>query len=150
VVEGVSEALPYSGQHALVMALVGPTQCEAQWHSVLASFDKQHKTLIANNPDATQERNLVLTLLVKIGESFSDLSAAEWQHRQLETADQQSAENENILCKHLDGKALFTGMLLLRSNTQEVERQSPVGVCSSAVCGCGTDWLLSQRIGVIV
>jgi hypothetical protein len=50
------------------MAPVGPTQCEAQWRAVLASFDKQHATLISNNPDAAEEINLIWTGLVKIGQ----------------------------------------------------------------------------------
>jgi hypothetical protein len=50
------------------MELVGPTQCETRWRLVLASFDKQHKTLITNNPDATEEINFVWTELIKIGQ----------------------------------------------------------------------------------
>jgi hypothetical protein len=53
VVEELSEALPCSGQLALGMAPVGPTQCETRWRAVLASFDKQYDTLIAKNSDAT-------------------------------------------------------------------------------------------------
>jgi hypothetical protein len=68
VVEELCEALPYSGQLALGVALVGPTQCETRWKAVLASFDKQHETLIANNPDATEEINLIRTGLVKLGQ----------------------------------------------------------------------------------
>jgi hypothetical protein len=67
VVEEVSEALPCSGEPALGMALVGSTQCETRWRAVLASFDKQHETLIANDPDATEEINLIRRGLVKLG-----------------------------------------------------------------------------------
>jgi hypothetical protein len=90
------------------MAPVGPTQCETRWRAVLASFDKQHEALIANNPDATKEINLIRTGFIKI-----------WQL--IQTSPQQNgngttrkrlvykAENEkSVLCKHLDGKALFT------------------------------------------
>jgi hypothetical protein len=65
VVESEWEALPCSGQLTLAMSLVGPTQCEARWRSVLASFDKEHENLIKNNSDATKEINLVSTGLVK-------------------------------------------------------------------------------------
>jgi hypothetical protein len=61
------EALPCSGQLASGMAPVGPTQCKARWRAVFASVDKQHETLISNNPDATEEMNLIRTRLVKIG-----------------------------------------------------------------------------------
>jgi hypothetical protein len=35
---------------------------------VLASFDKQYEALIAKNPDATKEINLIRTGLIKIGQ----------------------------------------------------------------------------------
>jgi hypothetical protein len=59
VVDEVSEALPCSGQLGLGMLPVGPTQCETRWRAVLASFEKQYETLIANNPDATEEIKLI-------------------------------------------------------------------------------------------
>jgi hypothetical protein len=52
------------------MAPVGPTQWETQWRVVLASFDKQHETLIDNNPGTTEKINLIRTELVKIGQLF--------------------------------------------------------------------------------
>jgi hypothetical protein len=64
VVEELSEALPCSGQLALGMGMVGPTQCETRWRTVLASFDKQNETLIAKNPNATKEINLIRTGLM--------------------------------------------------------------------------------------
>jgi enamine deaminase RidA (YjgF/YER057c/UK114 family) len=68
LVEELSEALPCSGQLALGMSQVGPTQCETQCWAVLASFDKQCETLIANNPDPMEEINLFRTGLIKIGQ----------------------------------------------------------------------------------
>jgi hypothetical protein len=50
------------------MAPVEPTQCETRWRAVLASSDKQYKTLIAINPDATKEINFIRTGLLKIGQ----------------------------------------------------------------------------------
>jgi hypothetical protein len=68
VAEGENEALLYSGQQALAMTPVGPTQCEARWRAVLVSFDEQHTTLLSNNPDATEEITLIRTGLVTIGQ----------------------------------------------------------------------------------
>jgi hypothetical protein len=68
VVEEVSEVLLCSVQLALGMVPVGPTQCETRWRALIASFDKQHETLIANNPDAMEEINLIWTGLIKIGQ----------------------------------------------------------------------------------
>jgi hypothetical protein len=63
LVEELCEALRCSGQLASGMAPVGPIQCETRWRAVFASFDKQYETLIAKNPDATKERNLIRTVL---------------------------------------------------------------------------------------
>jgi hypothetical protein len=117
-VEELSEALPCSGQLALGIASVGPNQYETRWKAVLASFDKQYETIIANNPDATEEINLIQTGLIKIGQPIQTSpqqngNGATWK-RLIDRA-----ENEkSSLYKHLDGKALFTGMLTLCSNTQ--------------------------------
>jgi hypothetical protein len=80
---------------------------------VLASFDKQHETLIANNPNATEEISFVQTELVKIGQLIQTSppqngNSVTWKRLV------DKAENEkNVLCKHLDGEALFTGMMRL-------------------------------------
>jgi hypothetical protein len=55
------------------MALAGPTQWEARWCSVIASFDKKHEIPIATNPDATQETNLVRLRLLKVRQLIQTL-----------------------------------------------------------------------------
>jgi hypothetical protein len=112
------------------MAPVGLTQGETGWRAVLDSFDKEHETLIANNPDATEEMNLIRTGLVKI-----------WQL--LQTSPQQNgngatwkrlvdkAESEkSVLCKHLNWKALFTGMLRLYAAIHREKEGSLLPVCA--------------------
>jgi hypothetical protein len=76
VVEEVSEALPCSGRLASGVAPEGPTQCETRWRAVLVSFDKQHETLIPNNPDATEEIIIIRTGIVKIGQLIQTKSTA--------------------------------------------------------------------------
>jgi hypothetical protein len=95
------------------MALVGPTQCDAQWSLVLASFDKQDETLITKNPDATHKTDLVRTAFVKI-EQLIQISAQQNGNSITWKRLIDKAENEkNVLCKHVNRKALFTGMLRL-------------------------------------
>jgi hypothetical protein len=108
------------------MGPVGPTQCETRWRAVLASFDKQYETLIAKNPDATKKINLIRTGLIKIRQLIQTSphqngNGATWKRLV------DKAENEkSVLCKHLDGKALFTG----HSNTQRDGGKSPTGLCT--------------------
>jgi adenylate kinase len=94
------------------MALVVPTQCEVRWYSVLASFDKQHEKLLANNPDVT-EMNLVRMGLVKIGQLIQTSPQINGNGDTWKRLVEKAGTEKNILCKHLDGKALFTGMLRL-------------------------------------
>jgi hypothetical protein len=112
------------------MAPVGPTQCETRWRAVLASFDKQYETLIPNNPDATKEINLIRTGLKVKGQLIQTSlqqngNGATWK-RLVE-----KAENEkSVLCKHLDEKALFTGMLLLYTATHREMEDSLLPECA--------------------
>jgi hypothetical protein len=100
------------------MGPVEPTQCETRWTAVLASFDIQYEALIVNNPDATEEINLIRTGLIKIGQL---IQTSKQQHGNGATWKRlvDKAENEkSILCKQLDGKTLFTGMLRLYAAIQ--------------------------------
>jgi hypothetical protein len=80
---------------------------------VLASFDEQHDTLIANNPDASEEINLIRRGFVEIGQLIQTslqqiVNCVTWKRLV------DKAENEkSVLCKHLDGMTLFPLMLLL-------------------------------------
>jgi hypothetical protein len=95
------------------MELVGPTQCETRWRLVLASFDKQHETLITNNPDATEEINFVRTELVKIGQLIQTSPPQNGNGVTWKRLVDEAEHEKNILSNHLNGKALFTGMMRL-------------------------------------
>jgi hypothetical protein len=97
---------------------------------VLASFDKQYETLIANNPDATEEVNLIRTGLIKIRQLIQNSpqqndKGATWKR----LVDKAESE-KSVLYKHVDGKVLFTGMLRLYTATHRDRGQSPAGVCT--------------------
>jgi hypothetical protein len=78
---------------------------------MLAPFDKQHKTLIAKNPDAREEIYFVRMGLVKIGQLIQ-ISPPQNVNGVTRKRLVDIAENEkNVLWKHLDAKAPFTGML---------------------------------------
>jgi hypothetical protein len=111
------------------MVVVGP-QCETRWRAVLASFDKQHEILIAYNPDTMEEINLIQTGLIKIGQLIQTSpqqngNGAMWKRLV------DKAENEkSVLCKHLDGKALFTGMLRLYAAIHREMEDSLLSKCA--------------------
>jgi hypothetical protein len=97
--------------------MAGPTACEALWKEVLASFASQEEELRADHPDAKEEIELVHTALVTIGQLVQTSPRVNgngivWK----QLADTAEAERE-VLCKHLDGKALFTTVLRLYALT---------------------------------
>jgi hypothetical protein len=130
VVDSEWEVLQCSGQLALDIALVEPTQCEARWRSVLTSFDKEHENLIKKTRTQQWRLTLVRTGLVEIGQLIQTSlqkngNGVTWKR----LIDQ--AENEkHILCKHLDGKALFTRMLRLYATTHRDLKESLLPECS--------------------
>jgi hypothetical protein len=112
------------------MAPLGPTQCETRWRAVLASFDKQYETLISKNLDATKKINLIRTGLIKIGQLIQTSpqqngNGATWK----QLVDKAESE-QNLLCKHLDRKVLFTGMLRLYTATHREMEESLLLECA--------------------
>jgi hypothetical protein len=108
------------------MAQVVPTQCETRWRAVLSFFDKQHETLIAINSEATEEINIIGTGLIKIGQRIQN---SPQQNGNKRLADK--TENEKkVLCKNLDGKALFTRMLLLYATAHRGLEDSLLPECA--------------------
>jgi hypothetical protein len=82
-----------------------------KYGGVLASFERHYDTLISDHPGANQEIDLVRTALVTIGQLVQKsplLNGTEAVWKQLII---RAEEEKSVLCKHLDGKALFTGIL---------------------------------------
>jgi hypothetical protein len=93
--------------------MAGPTVCETRWGEILTSFDNNRDDLIARHPDCAEETGLNRTALLRIGQLIHISPAvngngAVWK----ELAAKAEAER-TVLCKHLEGKALFTGILRL-------------------------------------
>jgi hypothetical protein len=77
---------------------------------VLAPFDERYEKLMADHPDAKKEVNLVRATIVQIGQLVQNSpevngNGAKWKH----LADRAEADR-HMLCKLLDGWALFTGL----------------------------------------
>jgi hypothetical protein len=93
---------------------------------VLTSFNSQADELLAAHPDAREEIELVHTTLVTIGQLVQAAprvngNSVVW----MQLADRAEAERR-VLCKYLDGKALFTGILHLYDLTHREMRDSLV------------------------
>jgi hypothetical protein len=97
--------------------MAGPTACEVRWKEELASFANQEEQLRTEHPDAKEEIYLVQSALVTIGQLVRasprvNGNGIAWK----KLADTAEAERV-VLCKHMDGKALFTAILRLYAAT---------------------------------
>jgi hypothetical protein len=90
---------------------------------VPASFEKQHETLRTNNSDAPDGARKNRT-------ARSDISAAKWQRRYLETPGRQIRKRKErpLQTSGWEGPVHWNDATI-RSNTQGVRRQSPAGLC---------------------
>jgi hypothetical protein len=112
------------------MAPVGPTQCETRWKAVLASFDKQYEALIDKNPDATKEINIIRTGIIKIGQLIQTSPQKNGNGATWKRLIAKAESEKSVLCKHFDGKVLFTGMLRLYTATHRETEESLFPECA--------------------
>jgi hypothetical protein len=92
-----------------------PTVCETRWVAIISSFERNSEQLAANYPDCTEDIVLLHTGLKTIGQLILKSppvngNSSTWKEL-LEKVESERA----VLCKHLDGKALFTAMLHMYS-----------------------------------
>jgi hypothetical protein len=103
--------------------MAGPTACEKRWAEFLASFETNIEDLLSKHQDSIEIRLIhagLITLgkLVNILPSVND-NGASW----IEITSRAEAEMI-VLCKHLEGKPLFTAMLRLYAATHRKLRDS--------------------------
>jgi hypothetical protein len=91
---------------------------------IVSSFENNHKELLEGHPDCSEELALLITglhtirQLIHISPPVNE-NGAVWK----ELIARAEAERA-VLCKHLDGKALFTAMLRLYSARHREMRDS--------------------------
>jgi hypothetical protein len=121
---GLSGARAESSQHLKLGDMAEPTVCETRWDKIISSFEGKHKELQEGHPDCSEELALLRTGLHTIGQlihisPLANGNGAVWK----ELVAKAEAERA-VLCKHLDGKALFTAMLRLYAALHREMRES--------------------------
>jgi hypothetical protein len=102
----------------------GLTACEARWKEVLTSFNSQADELLAAHPDPREVIEMVHPALVTIRQLVHAAPRVNGNSEVwMQLADRAEAE-KRVLCKHLEGKYLFTGMLRLHALTHREMRDS--------------------------
>jgi hypothetical protein len=104
--------------------MAGPTACEKRWSEVLASFQRNLDTLTGQHPECIEDIKLIHAGLITVGQLIHasprvNGNGAAWK----EIVTRAEAERA-VLCKHLEGKALFTGLLRLYAITHREMRDS--------------------------
>jgi hypothetical protein len=94
-----------------------PTVCETRLAEKLASFERQHDALIEAHLDSNEEIVLVRTLILTIRRFVHISSRVNGNGAVWKELTEKAEAQRTVLCKHLDGKALFTGMLRLYAAT---------------------------------
>jgi hypothetical protein len=94
-----------------------PTVCEKRWAEILASFERQHEDFLASHTDCKKDLGLIHAALITIRQLLhaspcNNENGTAWKDLVIK-ADAERA----VLCKHLSGKALFTGMLHMYATT---------------------------------
>ena len=101
-----------------------PTLCEERWRAIVASYERNHESLKSNNPGCEEDIDLLGQGLRTIGRLIHaspsiNGNGAVWTQLLSKSEDERS-----VLCRHLDGKALFTGLLRLYATTHRELRES--------------------------
>jgi hypothetical protein len=90
-----------------------PTVCETRWATVIASFEGKHTELLQAHPDCSEDLALLRKGLQTIGQLIRDLPPANGDGVVWKDLVAKAEAEGLVLCKHLDGKALFAAMLRL-------------------------------------
>jgi hypothetical protein len=106
--------------------MAGPA-CETRWSEILASFQRNVHKLTEEQPECIEDIRLIHSGLITIGKliHISPLvngNGAEWKPI-ITRAEAERA----VLCKHLEGQALFIGMLRMYAAIHRDKRDSLKG-----------------------
>ncbi|PNF32962.1 hypothetical protein B7P43_G16729 [Cryptotermes secundus] len=91
--------------------MMEPTVCETRWKGIVASFEKTHDDLKAMNPDCRKEIELLRNGLHITGQLILTSPSVNENGVVWKELIIKSEVERIVLCKHLDGKALFTAIL---------------------------------------
>jgi hypothetical protein len=90
----------------------------------VASFERNHEELTANNPDRQEEIELLGNGMHTIGKLIHTSPSINGNSAVWNKLIMKSEAERRVLCKPLDGKALFTAMLHLYAAIHREMRES--------------------------
>jgi hypothetical protein len=93
--------------------MAGPTACETRWSEILASFQRNIDKLTGEHPESIGGIELIHSGLIIIGQLIHISPCVNGNGAQWKAIITRAEAERAVLCKHLEGQALFTGMLHL-------------------------------------
>jgi hypothetical protein len=97
--------------------MAGPTVCGKRWTDILASFERNLGDLVAQHPDFVEEIRMIQAGLVTIGQLIIDSPRGNGNSTAWREITTRAEAERAVLCKHLEGKALFAVILRLYATT---------------------------------
>jgi hypothetical protein len=91
--------------------MTGPTMCETRWSTIVELFQKNSDDLLTRHPHCIEEIDLLQTALLTIGQLIHISPPVNGEGAVWKELVTKSVVERRVLCKHLEGKALFTVML---------------------------------------
>jgi hypothetical protein len=93
--------------------MAGPTVYETRWGEIVTSFNNNYDDIVARHPECTEKLGLIRTALHTIGQLIHISPAVNRNGALWKGLVAKEEAERTVLCKHLDGKTLFTGILRL-------------------------------------
>jgi hypothetical protein len=93
--------------------MAGPTACKTRWSEILASFQRKIDKLTGEHPECIGDIKLIHYGLITIGQLIHISPRVNGNGAQWKAIITRAKAEMAVLCKHLEGQALFTGMLRL-------------------------------------
>jgi hypothetical protein len=104
--------------------MAGQTGCGKRWAMILSSYEKNMDDLSNKSPDCIEQIRLIHAGLVTIGQLIHDSSPVNGDGNTWKQIISKAEDERSILCKHLEGKALFTAVLHPYATTHRELRDS--------------------------
>jgi hypothetical protein len=104
--------------------MVEPTACEKRWAGILASFQINLDDLREKQPESIENIKTLHAGLITIGQLIHSSPRVNGNGEEWKSIITQSEEERIVLCKHLEGQTLFSGLLRLYAATHRDLRPS--------------------------
>jgi hypothetical protein len=94
-----------------------PTACGKRWAEILASYQRNLDDLIRKKPESVEDIELLQAGLVTRGELIQSSPRANGNGAAWKAIITKAEAERAVFCKHLEGKALYAGLIRLYAAT---------------------------------